>query len=102
MRKVREKTGKVGKKGNPFYRTVNKMMPKANAVMETINQAAMNFQSPAQFADFLRKQPQYKTSAEYNKGNPQESHAAGLSINTFGRPVVGGQSGADTTADIGR
>lgn len=102
LQKVRVKTGKVGKKGNPFYKTVKKMAPKQNAIMEMINQAALNFQSPDQFAAFLRKQPQYKTSAEYNRGNNSQNRAAGLSINTFGRPVVGGTSGADQTADIGR
>jgi len=91
-----------GKKGNPFHKTVTKMVEKSNATMEMINQAALHFQSPDQFAMFLRKQPQYKTSAEYNRGNPQQNRAAGLSINTFGRPVVGGQSGVDQTADIAR
>lgn len=101
-KKVRVKTGKVGKKGHPFFKTVTKQVEKPNATMEMINQAAQHFQSPDQFAAFLRRQPQYKSSLEYNRGNPQQNKAAGTSINTFGRPVVGGQSGADTTADIGR
>lgn len=101
-KKVRVKTGKVGKKGNPFFKTVTKQVEKPNATEQMINQAALHFQSPDQFAAFLRKQPNYKTSIEYNKGNPQQNRAAALSINTFGRPVVGGQSGADQTADVAR
>ena len=92
----------VGKKGNPKFKTETVMAQKQNAIMEMINQAAMKFQSPDQFAMFLRKQPQYKSSLEYNRGNPQQNKAAGTTINTFGRPVVGGESGVDTTADIGR
>ena len=100
---VKTRVGLLGKP-NPQGKGGFKWLPKQqpNATMEMINQAAMHFQSPDQFAAFLRKQPNYKTSAEYNRGNPQQNRAAALSINTFGRPVVGGQSGADTTADIGR
>ena len=100
---VKTRVGKLGKP-NPQGKGGFKWLPKQqpNATMEMINQAAMNFQSPDQFAAFLRKQPQYKASAEYNRGNTQQNRPAGLSINTFGRPVAGGASGADQTADVGR